>query len=79
MAKYERHGTYFSSGTEDTVWLPFVGERGWMFVTKDKKIRFNELEKLQCSDTKSGSSIASGNFSASITKTGDVHLRLPGK
>jgi PIN like domain len=30
---------------EDAAWLPFVGERGWILLTKDKRIRFNELEK----------------------------------
>ena len=43
--RYERHGTHFSPGTEDTIWLPFVGAHGWVLLTKDKRIRFNELEK----------------------------------
>jgi hypothetical protein len=43
--KHERHGSHFKPGTEDTVWLPFVGQKGWLLVTKDKKIRYNELEK----------------------------------
>ena len=43
--KHERHGKHFAPGTEDSVWLPFVGERGWILITKDKRIRFNELEK----------------------------------
>lgn len=43
--KHERHGQYFDPGTEDTEWLPFVGEKGWLLLTKDKRIRFNELEK----------------------------------
>jgi hypothetical protein len=25
--------------------LPFVGKQGWVLLTKDKKIRFNELER----------------------------------
>ena len=43
--KHERHGQHFAPGTEDSVWLPFVGEQGWILITKDKRIRFNELEK----------------------------------
>ena len=43
--KHERHGQHFDPGTEDTAWLPFVGHQGWLLVTKDKKIRYNELEK----------------------------------
>ncbi len=42
---HERHGMHFSPGTEDSVWLPFVGEKGWILLTKDKRIRFNDLEK----------------------------------
>src|SRR5208282_3848446 len=41
----ERHGSHFPSGTEDTAWLPTVGNNGWLLLTKDKRIRFNELEK----------------------------------
>jgi hypothetical protein len=43
--RHERHGSHFDPGTEDTVWLPFVGTQGWILLTKDKKIRFNELER----------------------------------
>jgi hypothetical protein len=43
--KHERHGAHFPPGTEDSVWLPLVGQHGWLLVTKDKKIRYNELEK----------------------------------
>ena len=25
--------------------MPFVGKQGWVLLTKDKKIRFNELER----------------------------------
>lgn len=43
--KHERHGQHFAPGTEDSVWLPFVGQQGWIVLTKDKRIRFNQLEK----------------------------------
>jgi hypothetical protein len=43
--KHERHTQYFQPGTEDAAWLPFVGEKGWILLTKDKRIRFNQLEK----------------------------------
>jgi len=41
---HERHGGYFASGAEDAEWLPLVGTKGWVLVTKDKRIRYNELE-----------------------------------
>ena len=43
--KHERHGQHFSPGTQDADWLPLVGEKGWILITKDKRIRFNDLEK----------------------------------
>jgi hypothetical protein len=42
---YERHQAYFARGTDDEVWLPFVGERGWSVLTKDKNNRYNQWEK----------------------------------
>jgi PIN like domain len=43
--KFERHSRYFERGTLDDVWLPFVAERSWVVLTKDKKNRYNELER----------------------------------
>ncbi len=43
--QYERHLDHFPPGTLDTKWLPLVGKRGWVLVTADKRLRFNELEK----------------------------------
>jgi len=43
--RYERHGKHFKAGTEDSEWLPVVGMRGWLLLTVDKNIRFNELER----------------------------------
>jgi PIN like domain len=45
LIPHQRHGAYFAAGTEDAVWLPFVGQKGWILLTKDKRIRFNQLEK----------------------------------
>lgn len=43
--RYERHQSHFKRGTADEVWLPFVGERGWIVLTKDKRNRYNEWER----------------------------------
>jgi hypothetical protein len=42
---YRRFGDYFSPGTPDETWLPHVGQQGWLLITVDKKIRYNELER----------------------------------
>jgi hypothetical protein len=44
--RYERHQAHFARGTADEVWLPFASERGWIVLTKDKRNRYNEWERL---------------------------------
>ncbi len=43
--KYELHSNHFDPGTEDAVWIPVVGEYGWLIVTTDDHIRRRALEK----------------------------------
>jgi hypothetical protein len=35
----------FGAGTLDQSWLPVVGERGWLLITKDRNIRHNKVER----------------------------------
>jgi hypothetical protein len=57
-------GTIFLPGTEDTTWLPTVGKHGWLLLTKDKRIRFNELEKSAIQRYRAREFyLASGNYS----------------
>jgi PIN like domain len=42
---HERYDAYFQPGEDDEIWLPFVGERAWVVLTKDKRNRYNQLEK----------------------------------
>lgn len=44
--KYERHLVHFPRGTPDTKWLPLLGKARWILLTVDKRLRFNELEKI---------------------------------
>jgi hypothetical protein len=101
--RYECHGTHFKAGDPDTEWLPIVSEQGWIILTKDKEIRYNELEISAIIINKARQFFfRSGNWSgqemadilgkalpkmkkltrrteapfiASITRTGEVHLR----
>lgn len=43
-AKVEHHGDHFAPETPDTLWLPTVGQRGWIVLTKDKRIGTTLLE-----------------------------------
>jgi PIN like domain len=42
---YQRHGATFASGTPDEHWLPTVGRNGWLLITADQRIRYNQLER----------------------------------
>ena len=45
--KYERHLDHWPAGTADEVWIPEVGRQGWILLTRDQSIRYNELELRQ--------------------------------
>jgi hypothetical protein len=40
----EIHDDHFARDEEDRVWLRKVGDRGWVVLTKDKRIRYRPLE-----------------------------------
>jgi hypothetical protein len=44
----ERHDAHFAPSTPDEEWLEFVGRRGWIAITHDKRIRHkpNELSAV---------------------------------
>lgn len=44
--RVERLIDHHASGTEDAVWLPDVGRRGWVVLTKDKRMRFRLTEQI---------------------------------
>jgi hypothetical protein len=41
----ELHDDHFAQGTPDAEWLPVVGARGWIVLTKDTRIRYRPNEK----------------------------------
>lgn len=52
--RVEVHQDHFAGDTEDTAWLPVVGARGWVVLTKDKamKRRPAELHAIKVSKVK---------------------------
>ena len=42
----EIHDNHFSEDTQDVDWLPEIGKRGWVVLTKDAKISKNYLERI---------------------------------
>jgi len=45
-ALIERLTDHFPRGTPDEVWLTRAGQRGWIVLTRDKRIRYRQLERL---------------------------------
>ncbi len=41
----ERHKTHFAPDTPDDVWLKSIGERGWIALTHDRRIRYKPNER----------------------------------
>jgi hypothetical protein len=41
----ERHDAHFKDNTADTTWIHSVGQRGWIILTGDQRIRYNPPEK----------------------------------
>jgi uncharacterized protein with PIN domain len=41
----EVHDDHFSPDEKDEVWLLCVGRKGWIILTKDKRIRYRNIEK----------------------------------
>lgn len=40
----EIHDNHFKRDEEDRVWLQKIGERGWVVLTKDQRLRYRPLE-----------------------------------
>ncbi len=45
-ATVQRLTDIFPKGTPDEVWLTKAGENGWAVLTRDKRIRYRQLERL---------------------------------
>jgi len=47
-ARVEVHIEHFEQNAPDTEWIPEVGRREWVLITKDQNIRRNPLERAAC-------------------------------
>lgn len=45
-AKVARSTEHFEKGTQDDVWLAKAGEKRWVVLTRDQRIRYRQLERL---------------------------------
>ncbi len=44
-ATVEVHNDHFPPDAKDEIWLPEVGKRGWVVLTKDDRIRYRPTER----------------------------------
>lgn len=51
-ASVERLTDHFAKGTPDETWLAHAGRRNWIVLTRDKRIRYRQLEKLSLTEAK---------------------------
>jgi predicted nuclease of predicted toxin-antitoxin system len=57
------HEDYFPPDAKDEVWLAEVGRRGWIVLTKDRKIRYRAIERIALLNAGVGAFIlTAGNF-----------------
>lgn len=45
-ATVERLTEHLPRGTRDETWLTLAGSKGWVVLTRDKRIRYRQLERL---------------------------------
>jgi len=50
---------HFSGATQDSVWLPKIGKKGWVLITADKKIRRKPHERQALKDNRVGAFVFS--------------------
>ncbi len=49
-ASVEVHIDHFSQSAPDLEWIPEIGKRGWVLITRDANIRRNPLERAAYED-----------------------------
>jgi predicted nuclease of predicted toxin-antitoxin system len=48
----EIHDNHFGKNTQDVDWIPEIGRRGWIILTKDARIGKNQIERLAVADAR---------------------------
>lgn len=48
----EIHDDHFGKNAPDVDWIPEIGQRGWVILTKDARIGKNRIERLSVADAR---------------------------
>lgn len=67
----------FPRGTPDEVWLASVGEKGWVVLTRDRRIRYRQLEKLALQEAGLKAFVFTGGNATVAQTTAIVLKALP--
>lgn len=71
------HYEHFQPGTPDEVWLPFVGEKGWVLLTADTRIRIRHSERTQVIQSNARLFYFASNNQPAIELAQSLHNALP--
>jgi len=73
-AAVERLTHHLPKGSDDSTWLRFAGERSWVVLTRDKRIRYRQLERLSLQAARARAFVfTAGN--ATLAETGEILAR----
>jgi hypothetical protein len=73
-ANVERHADHFAKGTLDEDWLRHAGTRNWIVLTRDKRIRYRQLERLALTAARVRAFVFTGG-NVTIKDTGMILVR----
>jgi hypothetical protein len=83
----EIHDDHFGKNAPDIDWIPEIGTRGWVILTKDARIGKNRIERLAVADagarmfTLASQSLSGADmadiFFTSCPRNEKIHLRKP--
>ena len=76
-ARVEVHLEHFAGNTPDHEWIPEVGRRGWVLITKDQNIRHNPIERAAYTAAKLRGFIVTGK-DMNGNELGDLLVRCLG-
>jgi hypothetical protein len=80
----ERHTDHFARGVADDVWLTEAGKNGWVVLTRDKRIRYRQTERLALQAAKvrafvfTGGNVTAKDTGALLTRALDRIQRISG-